>query len=428
MYLIFMGTGYVGLVSGVMMTSQGHHVICFDKDEAKINNIKEGKLPIYEPELDEYIKAGREKKRLKFASNYSDVDFHPDAVFICVGTPAKESGEANLDYVYEAALDSAKNFRDAPIIIKSTVPPGTCALVEDKLKEAGYKNKVISNPEFLAEGRAVKDFLNPDRIVVGVDDRETKYLMEMIYESFQENVPIFYCSRISSELIKYASNTFLATKIAFINEMANLCEKIGADINQIAVGMGFDKRIGKDFLQTGPGFGGSCFPKDILALQSVSRKYGAECKVLEATIESNKKRSFDIVQKIKEKMGGLSGRLLAIYGLTYKADTDDIRSSPAIEVVKLLAEEGAYICAYDPKGMKNAKPHLSVDMARDYLSCAMGANAVIILTEWEEFRNIDYKKLSEDMGDKIIFDYRNMLSPHEAEEFGFKVYQLGKPE
>lgn len=427
MHLVFVGTGYVGLVSGVMMTSIGHHVICMDSNKEKIDSLKRGEVPIYEPGLSEYIAESKDKKRLKFISNYNDADFHPDAVFICVGTPPKENGEANLDYVFEAALDAAKNFENVPIVIKSTVPPGTCAQVQEKLKEIGLNNPVISNPEFLSEGKAIDDFLYPDRIIVGVEDEESKYLMERIYEHFQdEDYPILYSSRVSSELIKYASNSFLATKIAFINEMSNLCEKTGANIEDIANGIGHDKRIGKDFLKTGPGFGGSCFPKDILALQDICTHFGSESKILKATIDSNNQRIKDIVAKISNELGGVSGKLIGILGLTFKAGTDDVRSSPAMQIADLLIREGAYICAYDPKGMENAKQSLKVDMARSPLGCAMGANALVILTEWDEFKNMNLKLLSEDMGEKIIFDYRNILDVSEAEKFGFKVHQLGK--
>ena len=426
MHLVFIGTGYVGLVSGVMMAHMGHHIICLDSDESKIEALKQGKVPIYEPGLDKYIESS--KKRIQFISKYREAEFHPDAVFICVGTPQAESGEANLEYVFEAALEAAKNFENVPIIIKSTVPPGTSVKVINKLKEEVYENAVISNPEFLSEGRAIDDFLYPDRIIVGVEDEESRFLMERLYECFsKDNYPIHYCSRVSSELIKYASNSFLATKIAFINEMSNLCEKTGADVDEIATGIGMDKRIGKGFLKTGPGFGGSCFPKDIMALQAICNQYESECKILEATIASNNQRIKDVIEKIKDGLGGgLCGAMVGVLGLTFKAGTDDVRSSPALEIIKLLTDEGSYVCAYDPKGMDNAKKFIQVDMAKDYLTCAMGAHALIILTEWDEFKNIDYKKLAQDMGRKIIFDFRNILDASEAEKHGFKVFQLGK--
>lgn len=426
MHLVFIGTGYVGLVSGVMMAHLGHHIICLDSDESKIESLKQGIVPIYEPGLDEYIK--NSKKRLQFISQYRDAEFHPDAVFICVGTPQKESGEANLEYVFEAALDSAKNFENVPIVIKSTVPPGTAHAVEAKLRKEGYKNAVISNPEFLSEGRAIDDFLYPDRIIVGADDEKSKELMESIYQSFSnENYSVLCSTRVSAELIKYASNSFLATKIAFINEMADLCEKTSANIEEVSSGIGADKRIGKDFLKTGPGFGGSCFPKDIMALQAICRKYKSESKILDATIESNKFRTENMVEKIREGLGGgLCGAMLGVLGLTFKAGTDDVRSSPALEIIRLLIEEGVYICAYDPKGMDNAKKELQVDMAKSYRACAMGAYALVILTEWDEFKNLDYESLAMDMGRKIIFDFRNIIDVQEAEKHGFKVFQLGK--
>jgi UDPglucose 6-dehydrogenase len=428
MKIVFIGSGYVGLVSGTMLANLGHKVVCIDSDETKIKALQNHELPIYEPELDEYFRKVLLDGTLRFATDYQSIKFSPDAVFITVGTPSLPNGEADLQYVINATLEATANTSsDTSIVIKSTVPPGTTRMLEAMVREKGYKHEVISNPEFLREGNAIKDFMFPDRIIIGTEKEKGINLMEKIYDHFiQNNHNILFTSQTSSELVKYASNAFLATKIAFINEMANLCEKTGADVDLVATALGMDSRIGPAFLKTGPGFGGSCFPKDILALEYLAKIHEEPCYVLSAVIKSNKKRSKDIVFKIKKVLGDLRDKMIAVFGLTFKAGTDDVRNSPAIEVIQLLAEEGAYICAYDPEGMKNASPLLNIDMANNYKSAACNSDAIVILTEWPEFTKLDYVELGREMKEKIIFDYRNILNPVEIEKAGFKIYQLGK--
>ena len=425
MNLLVIGTGYVGLVSGVMLASLGMRVTCLDKDKTKIASLKNGEIPIYEPGLEKEVISAISRGNLSFANDYSDIKDPPDAVFITVGTPPLDSGDADLSYVFDASLEAAKNIPyDSLIIIKSTVPPGTTNLVAQKIEEAGYEHKVASNPEFLREGKAIYDFMNPDRIVVGINDDISKQIIAKIYSHFKSFV---WTDPTTAELIKYASNSFLATKIAFINELSNICEKTGGDIDALSYGMGLDKRIGPDFLKVSPGFGGSCFPKDILALEHLAQKYNEPFYVLSAVIEANKKRVVNIVDKISTKIGSLQGKKIAILGLTFKADTDDIRSSPAIDIVKILINKGAIISAYDPAGMANAKDlGLNVDFADSVTSAAFGVDAILILTEWSEFKDLDYALLSTKMGSKIIFDYRNILDIEHVKKEGFTIYQLGK--
>jgi len=421
MNLIFIGTGYVGLVSGVMLASQEANVVCLDKDQNKIALLKQGKLPIYEPGLDEYAGQAVKSCHLSFAANYSEITMIPDAVFISVGTPSLPSGDADLTYVFDAALEAAKNTQpETLIIIKSTVPPGTTHSVQQFLKNKGYNHHVASNPEFLREGKAINDFTHPDRIVLGFTDESSKQKMSEIYKKFQ---PLLFTDPTTAELIKYASNSFLATKIAFINEMANICEKTGGNVDALSYGMGLDKRIAPDFLKVGPGFGGSCFPKDILALEFLAKKYDEPFHVLSAVIEANEKRRMHIVDKIEAQIGVLKDKKMAIFGLAFKADTDDIRSSPAIDIVKIMIARGANLIAYDPEAIENTKAlGLEMAFANSAIEAAKDADSIVILTEWPEFKTLDYKTL----GPKIIFDYRNILDAEMIRKDDIKIFQLGK--
>lgn len=422
MKLVFIGTGYVGLVSGVMLASGGAQVACIDKDIDKISALKQGKSPIYEPGIDQYI---TQPNNLFFCTNYKELPFTPDAVFITVGTPPLESGGADLSYVFDASLQAAENTSETTlIVIKSTVPPGTANNVQNFLESKGYKHKVVSNPEFLREGKAVYDFLNPDRIVIGTQDSIAKAVMKDIYAKFDN---LLFTDTTTSELVKYASNSFLATKIAFINEMANICEKVGGDIDVLSHGMGLDKRIAPDFLKVGPGFGGSCFPKDILALNHLAKECSEPFYVLSAVIESNKKRPHHIVERIKSVIGDLRGKKLTALGLAFKADTDDIRSSPAIDIIQIILEQGGIVTAYDPQAMQNTKASgLQVNFANSIEEAVISSEAIIILTEWQEFKNINYKNLGKNTSKQIIFDFRNILDISSIRESGFKIYQLGK--
>lgn len=430
MKITFIGTGYVGLVSGVMMSHLGHDVVCLDIDSNKIQNLKEGKLPIFEPELDNYINKYANSSRLQFVDNYDEKLRDSECVFITVGTPPKDDGDADLKWVFEA-INSLCNIvsPECIFVIKSTVPPGTCLEIQDFLGKNNYSNEVVSNPEFLREGSAISDFLEPDRIVIGANSEHAFSIMRKCYKKLQDQgIPIVETDLRTSELIKYASNTFLANKIAFINEMADLCEIVGADITKLSEGVGLDKRIGKSFLNPGPGFGGSCFPKDILALQKLSKKVNSDFLVLDAIIKSNTNRPHNLIKKIISMLGGsLKGKKLAVLGLTYKAGTDDIRNSPSIELIKYLRENEADIIAFDPEGMKNAHKYF------DNLLCANSAieaiddsDAIIIITEWDEFKKINYGNAKTIMKNPVIIDLRNILASNEIKKLGFEYYSIGR--
>lgn len=430
MKIIFIGTGYVGLVSGVMMSHLGHEVTCIDTDLAKIQKLQKGQSPIFEPGLDEYIQKYSATNLLRFASSSEGLDSNAQAVFITVGTPPLADGSADLSYIYEAVeMVSQYIQKDCLIIIKSTVPPGTCGAIKEYMLAQNIEINIASNPEFLREGNAIEDFLKPDRIVIGAESDDDFTIMREIYKPLSsQGVKILEANLNTSELIKYASNTFLANKIAFINEMANLCEIIGADIETLSEGVGSDRRIGKDFLKAGPGFGGSCFPKDILALQHLSKKVNSDLLILDAIIKANTNRPIQILEKIKNIVGGnLQGKKLAIWGLTYKAGTDDLRSSPAIDLINLLKQQQVQVVAYDPKGMKNAPKYFDdLDCADSAFSAATDSDGVIIVTEWPEFKKIDYTKLKSIVKTPTIIDLRNLLEKDQMVANGYKYYSIGR--
>lgn len=431
MNITFIGSGYVGLVSGVMMSYLGHNVTCLDNDEAKISKLNNKILPIYEAKLDKYFMQALEHERLKFASFYNDELKNTEAVFITVGTPSKESGEADLSYVYEAIDKISLHInKDCLIVIKSTVPPNSCNNIIDYLKEKGFSFNVASNPEFLREGNAVEDFLYPDRIVIGVNNKESEDILRKIYMPLTDNgAELVVTDLVTAELIKYGSNSFLATKIAFINEMANLCEKIGADIKNLSKGIGLDKRIGTAFLNAGPGFGGSCFPKDILALNSIIKNNHIDSKILEAVIRSNKERPSLMVDKIATLLDeDLKSKNIAVLGLTYKAGTDDVRASPAIEIIKNLLDKGAYVKAFDPMGLENSQKTFQNEnlLYLDYaIKACNSTDAIIITTEWSEFQGLDWQKIYSLVKTPIIIDLRNILKADEVESIGFRYYTVG---
>lgn len=431
MNITFIGSGYVGLVSGVMMSYLGHNVTCLDNDEAKISKLNNKILPIYEAKLDKYFMQALEHERLKFASFYNDELKNTEAVFITVGTPSKESGEADLSYVYEAIDKISLHInKDCLIVIKSTVPPNSCNNIIDYLKEKGFSFNVASNPEFLREGNAVEDFLYPDRIVIGVNNKESEDILRKIYMPLTDNgAELVVTDLVTAELIKYGSNSFLATKIAFINEMANLCEKIGADIKNLSKGIGLDKRIGTAFLNAGPGFGGSCFPKDILSLNSIIKNNHIDSKILEAVIRSNKERPSLMVDKIATLLDeDLKSKNIAVLGLTYKAGTDDVRASPAIEIIKNLLDKGAYVKAFDPMGLENSQKTFQNEnlLYLDYaIKACNSTDAIIITTEWSEFQGLDWQKIYSLVKTPIIIDLRNILKADEVESIGFRYYTVG---
>ena len=431
MKVTFVGSGYVGLVSGVMMSHLGHFVTCLDIDQDKINKLKNLEPPIFENNLEYYLTQYGNTERLNFICGYNESIYESSAIFIAVGTPQKGDGNADLHYIFESIMSSAKYVNpDCVFVIKSTVPPGTCKQIKELLVQNGFSNNVVSNPEFLREGSAVHDFLYPDRIILGSESKTALEIIKQIYKPLSDKqIPILETDLITAELIKYASNSFLACKIAFINEMADLCEVIGADINQLSNGVGLDKRIGSAFLKVGPGFGGSCFPKDILALQHLTTNLKSDSLILDAVITANTNRPKLMIQKIKAFLNGqIQGKKIAILGLTYKAGTDDLRSSPVIELINLLWKNNAKIKAYDPQGMPNSSKYFDNKLVcgSSAFEVCIGADAVVVATEWPEFANIDYKKLKLQLNSPNIIDLRNFLDRTMLTKLGYNCYFVGQ--
>lgn len=431
MKITFIGSGYVGLVSSVMMGHLGHSVTCLDIDKIKINKLKNLETPIFEDRLEEYLTKYGNTDRLNFMCGYDNTIYESKALFIAVGTPQGNNGSADLQYIFKAVLNAAKYTNpDCVFVIKSTVPPGTCKKVKELLKKNGFNNPIVSNPEFLREGSAIHDFLYPDRIIIGYESQLALEILKQIYKPLHnQGIQILETDLITAELIKYASNSFLTCKIAFINEIADLCEIIGANINQVSTGIGLDKRIGSDFLKAGPGFGGSCFPKDILALQYLATQVKSDFLVLDAVIKANGNRIRLIVEKIKKFLGGnVQGKKITVLGLTYKAGTDDLRSSPGIELINLLWENGAVIKAYDPQGMPNAPKYFDKTLVcgTSAVEAASGADAIIIATEWPEFAEIDYAALLPKLNNPNIIDLRNILDRKMLTNLGYKCYFVGE--
>ena len=433
MRVAMIGTGYVGLVSGACFADFGHDVTCVDKDKAKIAALAKGEVPIYEPGLNELVAANSRAGRLKFTSDLPAAVKSADAVFIAVGTPSRRGdGHADLTYVYDATREIAAALDGFTVVItKSTVPVGTGDEVERIIREthAQAQCAVVSNPEFLREGAAIQDFKHPDRIVVGTDDARAREVMTEIYRPLYLNrSPILFTGRRTAELIKYAANAFLATKITFINEIADLAEKVGADVQEIARGIGLDNRIGGKFLHAGPGYGGSCFPKDTVALIKTGQDYEAPLRIVEAVAAVNEARKRAMARKVAHALGGdLRGKTVAVLGLTFKPNTDDMRDSPSLPLVTALQDMGAKVRAYDPVGMEQAKPMMSnVTFCDDAYSCAQGAAALVIVTEWEQFRALDFKRLKTIMVSPVLVDLRNIYSPEEIARHGFVYESVGR--
>ncbi len=433
MNIVVVGTGYVGLVSGACLAEINHTVTCVDVDAEKIERLKQGIIPIYEPGLEAVVKQNVASGRLKFTLDLPSVLDEADAVFIAVGTPPKEDGSADLRFVYQVAETLSANLKKYTVSVnKSTVPVGTGREVEEIIKKS-YDGEfdVVSCPEFLREGSAVKDFMNPDRIVIGASsDRAAKVILDVFAPTKGEKV---VTSVESAELIKYASNAFLATKISFINEIAQICERTGADIEEVAYGVGLDERIGPRFLHAGIGWGGSCFPKDVHALDQIGGEHGYDFKLLKAVIEVNNFQREHMVQRMKDHFGGdLKGKRIGVLGLAFKANTDDVRESAAIDIVKLLAAAGADIIAFDYHATENAKRELvdvALEYAEDVYAVAEKADAVIIAAEWSEFRELDWAKMKETMNTPVVFDGRNLLKPGRMrDELGFTYIAVGRPE
>ena len=431
MRIAMIGTGYVGLVSGACLSEFGHQVCCIDKDEAKVTALRQGKIPIFEPGLDEVVAANVKAGRLSFDTHLKDAVAGADAVFIAVGTPSRRGdGHADLSYVFAAAEEIAQCLTDyAVVVTKSTVPVGTSRQVEAIIKKArpNAAFDMASNPEFLREGSAIEDFRRPDRVVVGCDTDKARDVMREIYRPLYLNeTPILFTSRETSELIKYAANAFLATKITFINEMATLCEKVGADVQDVSRGIGLDGRIGGKFLHAGPGFGGSCFPKDTLALVKTARDAGAPSRIVEAVVEVNDQRKIDMARKVEDAFGGVKGKTVAVLGLTFKPNTDDMRDAPSLAIVPALQQAGATIRAYDPEGGKEMRKYLNVENCKDAYDALSGADGVVILTEWNEFRALDLDKVKAALKSPLMVDLRNIYRPAMMADAGFRYVSVGR--
>ena len=432
MRVTMIGTGYVGLVSGACLSEFGHEVVCVDKDAAKIAALKDGRIPIFEPGLEDVVSANVKGGRLSFTTELASAVREADAVFIAVGTPSRRGdGHADLSFVFGAAEEIAASLHGHTVVVtKSTVPVGTGKKVEDIIRklrpDADFD--VASNPEFLREGSAIEDFRRPDRIVVGCESERARNVLKEIYRPLYLNeTPILFTSRETSELIKYAANAFLATKITFINEMANICEAVGADVQDVARGIGLDGRIGSKFLHAGPGFGGSCFPKDTLALLKTSQLVNAPTKIVEAVITVNDARKREMAEKAERAFGGVKGKTVAVLGLTFKPNTDDMRDAPSLVIVPYLQEKGARIRAYDPEGHSEASKHLSVEMCKDAYEALDGADGVVILTEWNEFRALDLNRVKALLKRPLMVDLRNIYRPALMAEAGFTYVSVGRP-
>lgn len=428
--IVVAGTGYVGLVTGACLSEIGHNVTCVDIDERKVEIMKQGISPIYEPGLDELLKKNYEAGRLNFTIDYKNAYKDADVVFIGVGTPEREDGSANLDYVFNVCKQIAENVEnDCLVVVKSTVPIGTNDRVEEFLKDNVKNNiqiEVASNPEFLAQGTAVKDTLHASRIVIGVESENAENILREIYNPFGQ--PIVSTNRRSAEMIKYASNDFLALKISFINEMANVCEIVGADIEDVARGMSFDKRIGDKFLKAGLGYGGSCFPKDTKALHWLANDNGYEIKTIKAAIEVNENQKYKLFRKAKERFGSLKGKKVAVLGLTFKPGTDDLREAPSIPNVRRLLNEGAEIVAYDPVGEENFKKLFPTEITyvKTPEETLKDADIAFIFTEWDTIKNINLNKYVELMNNAVIYDGRNCYDLNEVMQHNVDYYSVGR--
>ena len=434
MKITMIGSGYVGLVSGACFSDFGHDVVCVDKDASKIEALEDGRMPIYEPGLDALVADNVKAGRLTFTTDLKAAVAGADAVFIAVGTPSRRGdGHADLSYVFAATQEIAEAITGPTVIVtKSTVPVGTGDKVEAILRDAGHATDavaVVSNPEFLREGAAIGDFKRPDRVVIGTDDERAKAVMREIYRPLYLNEnPILFTGRRTSELIKYAANAFLATKITFINEIADLCEAVGADVKDVSRGIGLDNRIGRKFLHAGPGYGGSCFPKDTLALLKTAEDYETPSRIVEAVVKVNDARKRAMGRKVLHALGGAAkGQTVAVLGLTFKPDTDDMRDAPSLSIVQALLDAGVTVRAFDPEGMEMAKKEMpGITYCRDAYDAATGADAVTIVTEWNEFRGLDLKRLAAAMKGHAMVDLRNVYAPAEAERAGFRYTSIGR--
>jgi UDPglucose 6-dehydrogenase len=434
MRISMIGTGYVGLVSGTCFSEFGVTVTCIDKDAGKIERLNRGEIPIYEPGLDALVASNVAAGRLSFAIDLAPAVADSDAVFIAVGTPSRRGdGHADLSYVYAAAREIARAMTGYTVVVtKSTVPVGTGREVERIIREErpDADFDVVSNPEFLREGSAIQDFMRPDRVVIGAESERAQAVMRQLYRVlYLIETPIVFTTLESSEMIKYAANTFLATKITFINEIADLCEKVGADVHAVARGIGLDNRIGRKFLHAGPGYGGSCFPKDTLALVTTAKEAGSPLRIVETVVDINTKRKRAMAERIIAACdGSVAGKTVAILGLTFKPNTDDMRDSPSLDIVPALAEAGATVRAFDPEGMDEARKLLpDITYCDDAYAAMTGADALVILTEWNEFRALNLDRVKDVLKTPVMIDLRNVYNPTDMAAAGFRYTSVGRP-
>ena len=434
MRIAIIGTGYVGLVSGACLSDFGHDVVCVDKDEDKIRALEAGQLPIFEPGLDQLVRRNVAGGRLTFTTDIAAGVSGAEAVFIAVGTPSRRGdGHADLSYVYAAAVDIAAALTGPAVVVtKSTVPVGTGDEVERILREAAPDAPVavVSNPEFLREGAAIEDFKRPDRIILGAENPHAMEVMREVYRPLYLNkAPLVFTSRRTAEMIKYAANAFLATKITFINEIADLCEAVGADVQDVAQGIGLDKRIGAKFLHPGPGYGGSCFPKDTVALLKTAEDYQSPLRIVEAVVQVNDSRKRAMGRKVIRALGEEPrGKSVALLGLTFKPNTDDMREAPSIAIVQALEDAGVDVRAFDPEGMEQARPIMpSVEFCRTPYEAARGADAVVLVTEWDVLRALDLDRIARSMRSPVFVDLRNVYPPEEVEAAGLVWHGVGRP-
>jgi len=434
MKVAIVGTGYVGLVTGTCLAETGNDVICVDIDKEKVKKLNNNIMPIYEPDLDTLFERNVKAGRLNFTTNLKEAAVKSDIIFLALPTPPGEDGSADLSYILGVADELGKIIKEYKIIVnKSTVPVGTAEKVIAAIsKNTNVEFDVVSNPEFLREGLAVDDFMKPDRIVIGTKSEKARKRMEELFSPFvRQGNPIIFMDERSSELTKYASNSYLATRITFMNEIANICDIIGANVDLVRIGMGSDTRIGKRFLFPGIGYGGSCFPKDVSALHKSAKEYGYDFKILDSVMDVNEKQKTIIVGKIKDYFkNNLKGKKIAIWGLAFKPDTDDIREAPSLYVIKKLLEEGASISAFDPEAMENVRKIFGdkIEFVKDHYEALKDADALVIATEWSLFRTPDFNKMSKYMKDKVIFDGRNLYDLNQIEELGFYYRSIGRKE
>ena len=428
MNILVVGAGYVGLVSGTCFAELGNRVVCIDIDEKKINSLQSGKIPFYEPELEDLVYKNIKTQSLSFSTNLSEHIHQTDLVLICVGTPPRQTGQADLRYIFQAAEDIGKNLQKYTVIAtKSTVPVGTGQRIK-KIISKNYNGEfeIASCPEFLREGSAVKDFMNPDRIIIGTENQKAAHLLIKLHEKL--SCPKLTTTLETAEMIKYAANAFLATKISFINEIANVCENVGADVEQVAEGMGLDKRIGRAFLNAGIGYGGSCFPKDVRALHHVAGQTGYPFQLLKAVVEVNNQQRWLFYKKVKDELQSLENKTIAIWGLSFKSNTDDVRESIAIDIIEKLVEDGAIVKAYDPEAMKNTQKILGDKIQYCFTAefALENADCLLIITDWEEFKQIDVGNIKGKMKTPLVIDGRNMFNCEKLSNQGIKYISIGR--